>query len=511
MKPYARILCPAVLAALLAPVAVLAQTTLPVSDPEPPRVYDQPSAARNGGIIHVAFIGGDSPAGPFRVYYAAVRAGSDFTNLELLRGDILATPPLEIADTAGSPDNVYADARHPKILMRSSKEAVVVFQAKPAASPDPEYALYRARLVLDNNAVVAQYVQRIAEIPGFAEDPSFRLVTSDNTIRLAYDGRPGTTGPFRVYYARVGIDNNLLLSGSPAPLSDDTTTQSDGLRPLPSLALDSRNTAHVGWAANGSGTAVNGVFYAMVKVTGGVDNVLISATELMGRTMKWGYPAVMVVSTRDVVIAAVDETEAGSAGAVGYVQIDPEKDDRDGDAVEVRRNREFLLRGPHILPPDFNLLAPEAFMDSGHRIHMTGYGTPNTSSTYYAFKLTNVFPYAEFVLQPVPVGFNEFPGQIAGDYSKAAFAFIDARTMVFWSGTIPGSSARNLDVTTVQSVGAFVQAGQSGCQVAGSDGGWDGRRIPGALLLLLPAAVLAARRLRVAAASRRAGVSQAAR
>src|SRR3990172_12411167 len=100
--------------------------------------------------------------------------------------------------------------------MRSSTEAVILFQAKPGASPDPTYALYLARLTLENKAVVKQSVRRVTGISGFVEDVSFGLVTADNTARVAYAGRQGGLDPFGVSYARVSLDS-AAVTGTPGP------------------------------------------------------------------------------------------------------------------------------------------------------------------------------------------------------------------------------------------------------------------------------------------------------
>src|SRR4030065_23032 len=68
---------------------------------------------------------------------------------------------------------VTGAARPPRIPWRSAPEAVILFQAKPAASPDPTYALYLARLTLENKAVVKQSVRRGTGSSGLGGEISF--------------------------------------------------------------------------------------------------------------------------------------------------------------------------------------------------------------------------------------------------------------------------------------------------------------------------------------------------
>src|SRR3990170_2158446 len=191
MRRFQTAICGISLAAVMAATAA-AEKTVPVNDPASPGVFDQPSVAVEGAINHVAYIGADNAAGPFRLFYAAVDGGADFSNLSLTRDTtgFLVTPPTAIDNTAAGND-AYVDARHPRIALRSATEAVIFFQAKPAASPDPTYALYLARLTLENKAVVKQSVRRVTGISGFHEDISFVLVTADNTAMVAYAGRQG--------------------------------------------------------------------------------------------------------------------------------------------------------------------------------------------------------------------------------------------------------------------------------------------------------------------------------
>lgn len=494
MRRYLASIC-----AILATVAIVAtasaEKTVPVNDPAVPGVFDQPSVAVNGSVTHVAYIGADNTAGPFRVFYAAVNGGADFTNLSLTRTTtgFLVTPPTPV-DNTGAGNDAYVDARHPRIAMRSSGEAVIFFQAKPAASPDPAYVLYLARLTLDNNAVVNQSVRMVTGVSGFNEDVSFSLVKADNTARIAYAGRPGSSGNFDVFYARIALED-ASVSGTPgAPLLLSAITGSTGARPLPSLKLDGNDRAHVAWAANSGSSAPNGIYYALVKETTGADNVVIAATQVLGRSRKWGHPNLLVDTNSSILILAADESLPGTAGNIGMVNINPDADDQDGSAVQVTTNNNFLITPPGeaILPENFSLYRPEAFLDGLRQIHMTGYGSNGTRSVYYAFKVSTSSPFAQFVVNPVTVGLDssEFPASLDGDYTRAAFGFLTGgKAVVFWSGAVAGTGSRNLDVTSLPTVRA-IESDESGCTVVSRTGAGGPGRILDGFLLFLPVAVL---------------------
>jgi hypothetical protein len=502
MRRFLRATCLTMLAVAMASTAA-AEKTVAVNDPAIPGVFDQPSVAVSGSVVHVAYIGADNTGGPFRLYYAAINGGSDFTSLSLSRttAGFLVTPPTPVDNTAPGND-AYVDARHPRIAIRSANEAVILFQAKTAASPDPAYALYLVRLTLENSAVVNQSVRIVTGINGFTEDVSFALVTSDDTARVAYAGRPGISGDFNVYYARVSLETAAVTGSPGTPLLLSSLAGSSGSRPLPSLRLDSANRAHVAWAANSDSATANGVYYALVKETDGVDNVAIAATEILGRSRKWGHPNLLVSTTSSLIIVAADESLPGIAGNIGLVNINPNADDQDGSPVQVKTDTKFLLTPPGeaILPESFSLFRPEAFLDSLSQIHITGYGSSGTRSTYYGFKLASTFPYAQFVKTPATVGLDssEFPVSLNGDYTRAAFGFqTGGKVVIFWSGEVPGTGNRNLDVTALATVSA-VSFDESGCTVVSGAGGDKTVRIVDALLLVLPLAVLGMQRARKA-------------
>ncbi len=495
----------------LLPCFAHAERTIPLGG-EAGGVFDQPSAAVSGSTVHVAYIGGDNTAGPFTVYYAAVQGGADFSNLTLPRSSYVLTEPVAVVDSSGGPDNVYSDARHPRIAVRSATEVVLYFQARPAPT-DTGYALFQARLAIDNNAVTGTTVRRVAGIEGglSAENVSFALVAPDNTARLAFAARPASSDlaatPFDVYFARVALDN-ATVSGSPGTALRVTLPGAEGFRPLPSLRLDGQNRAHIAWSANDAGTSPAPVYYALVKETNGTDNVVIAATNVLGGgNRRWEHPWVHVSSDGSIFVTAADASIPGVDGPLGLVNLNPDADRQDGgpvDNVSVLGN--FLRTPPGVaeLTNQPSVSSPEVFLDPSGNFHATGYGSPDTFSFYFAFKTSTVAPYAEAVTASVPVGFglnpDEFPGTLPGDFSRAAFGYLSGKVVVFWSGirTDPfgnPTGARTLDVTALPAVAQPIPLDESGCGVAPSRGTAD----PGpALAIVLPLLSLALLRARAA-------------
>jgi len=498
MRRFLKAICTVALVASMAATAS-AEKTVAVNDPAVPGVFDQPSAAVSGSVISVAYIGAASTAGPFRLYYAAIDGNSDFTNLSLSRNTagFLVTPPIPVDNTASGND-AYVDARHPKIAIRSSTETVILFQAKTAASPDPVYALYLARLTLESGVVVKQSVRIVTGISGFTEDVSFAL-PSDGTARVVYAGRPGVSGDFNVYYARISLDNAAVTGTPGTPLLLSSVTGSTGTSPVPNLKLDSFSRSHITWAANDNSSMPNGIYYALVKEVNGADTVAIAATEILGRSRKWGFPNTLVSATNSIVIIAFDESIPGSAGNIGLVNINPDADDQDGSPVQVQTDTNFLLTPPGeaILPESFSLYRPIAFIDGISQIHVTGYGNNGTRSIYYAFRLASNSPYAAIVKIPATVGLDssEFPVSLTGDYTRAAFGFMTGgKVIIFWSGEVAGTGNRNLDVIGLPTASGIV-SDQSGCGVVSTSraGGAGGNA--DVLFLLLPVAFLWMRRI----------------
>lgn len=463
-------------------------------------VFDQPSAAVSGNTVFVAFIGDDTASGSYRVFFAAVNGGADFGNFSLPDSTFLLIPPVAINNAVAGSE--YFDARHPKVAARSATEAVIVFQARPTAA-DVVYRPYIARVGIANNTATLISISRITGFPagvltdGDIEDISFNLVLTDNTARMAFASRATISAvtPFHVYFARVGLDNALVV-GTPLLLSSgdgNTVTGSDGFRPVPSLHLDLFNNAHVAWAANDNTPNPGGVYYAMVTTFPAVDNVGIGATEVLGHTLSWGHPTVLVPATNSIIILAADESVPGRAGSIGIVNVNPDFVVKNGQPVSIATNRSFLAIGPAVLPSTFDLYRPEAFRDNNGAIHVTGYGSSGATSTYYAFQLTAAFPFGVFVTAPISVGFNEFPAELEGDYTKAAFGVFPGRTVIFWSGLIPGGSNRDLKFTSAQN-NFFFPAEEKGCSMVKHPKEGESGRILGTLLLFLPAAALAVRR-----------------
>ncbi|HZD54921.1 MAG TPA: hypothetical protein VE080_01580 [Candidatus Aquicultoraceae bacterium] len=498
MRRFPKAIAAFLLTAALAGTAA-AEKTLPVNDPSAPGVFDQPSAAVSGSTVHVACIGAASAAGPFRVYYAAIGGGTNFSDLTLTRAraGFLLTP-LTALDNAAAGNNAYVDARHPQIAMLSSREAVILFQAKPAASPDPSWVLYLARLSLDNNAVVRQTVRMVTGIGGFQEDPSFALVATDNTARAAYAGRPATAGEFQVYYARISLASAAVTGFPGTAILLSSAAGSAGSRPLPSLKLDPQRRAHVAWAANDNTLSPNGIYYAMVKEANGAETAAIAATEILGRSRKWGFPNLLVSSASSILIFAADESLPGTAGNVGMVNLNPSAAAQDGNPVQISLDTRFLLTPPGeaILPDGFNVFRPAAFLDALGQVHMTGYGSGGTRSTYYAFKPSKTYPYASFAKTPSPVGLDstEFPVSLDGDHTRAAFGFLSGgKAVVFWSGDNTVTGNRNLDVTGIPTASA-IPVDESGCAVAAHPAKRP-KSAADALLPLLPLAFLGIRRI----------------
>src|SRR5512139_560169 len=193
MQPYVRRFLPVFAATLLFAAGAQAERILEVNEPGAgPRVFDQPSVAASGNTIHVAFVGSTAVSADntvntdgARLYYAAVNGVADFTSAATTRSQVIVTPAVAI-------DNgPYICARHPQIAVRSATQLVVLFQAIPSDDLSAGYRLFRAVLSLGNNAVAAQQVKEVrgplgVRMAGTLIDPSFALVPSDNTARVAY-------------------------------------------------------------------------------------------------------------------------------------------------------------------------------------------------------------------------------------------------------------------------------------------------------------------------------------
>jgi hypothetical protein len=489
-------------------------------------VFDQPSVTANGTVLHLAFVGnsttGADASPDTRLYYAAVNGGADFTNRSTARSQVILTAPVAIDN-----GDAYTGARHPQIALRSATDLVIVFQAIPAG--DTEYKLFRARVTIGNNLVTSQRVAEIRDaagvrIPGRLTDPSFGMVLTDTTLRVAYSSFPSLAGgaPFSdVHYARVGLDNaqvvgSAILLTKPFPPFTDATP---GVSPLPRLRLDGNGNSHIVWASDkstGIPSSPTGIYYSMVKTVppGVVDNLAIGATLVLSGGSHWGFPSVFLTASTNVWILAADEPTAGGAGLagdIGITEVNPYAVTHDGNPVNAGNliaNTQFKLKPPGetVLSGDFKAYRPEANIDTLNRVHVAGYGflspTGYAYGRYYVMSLgatassagtTSTF--ASIIGSPVYVGEGAvaFATQLPGDYTRPAFTHFSGKSVNFWSGpdnVVAG--ARNLYVTSTFS--APDPTTQSGCTMVADPRRGEADRAPGAAVLLLPAAFLALRR-----------------
>lgn len=458
-------------------------------------LFDQPSVAMNGAVAHVAFIGDNTGTG-YKVYYAAINSGVDFRYAP--RDNTLILAPAATVDNTDAGNDPYVDARHPKIAVRSATEVVILFQAKPASLADTAYRLYMARLTLSGNAVVGKTVRQVQNIPaGTVEDVSWVLIAGDSTARAAYATRSAIAAaePFQVAFARIGLDN----AAASTPIAITASYPSSvGYRPIPSLKLDDLNREHIAWAADDTpGSAAGPVFYAMIKETNGVDNMVIAPTKVMTRYLAgYTFPSVLVLSRSQIAMLASDRLD----GTLAYVAVNPDATGQNGlpagDNVIVNGQFWLVPPGEAILPANFRLYRPESFYEAtSGRIFLTGYGAGGQKgATFLAIKLNTAASSADFVQDPVQFAMDEAPSGIDNDYTQAAIGFPGGKVIVFWSGKV-GAANRNLDMTTIGTVAAWVSSNESGCAMVPDPSRGAAGRIPGALLLFLPAAAIAARRI----------------
>jgi hypothetical protein len=161
-----------------------------------------------------------------------------------------------------------------------------------------------------------------------------------------------------------------------------------------------------------------------------------------------------------------------------------------------------------VLPSTFDAYQPEVILDSLNQVHVSGYGYrgdapyyQGTPGRYYGIGLGNAgstaatAALASLIFYPVPVGTGDisYGMQTAGDYTRPAFVHFSGRGIHFWSGadnTVTG--ARNLYVTSTTD--STDPTSQSGCSVVGDSRTGEAGRLPGAVVLFLPALLLLARR-----------------
>ena len=489
-------------------------------------VFDQPSVAADGSLLHVAFVGdsvtgADSASLNTRLYYAAVNGGANFQAKETTRANVLVTAPVAIEN-----GDAYTNARHPQIAMRTSTELVILFQAIPAGDTTPK--LFRALVTIGNNNVTSSHVDEIrdaagARIPGKLTDPSFALVITDNTMRVAFSSFPSLVSgsPYSdVYYARVGMATGRVVNDT---ILLTNTASSTGVLPLPRLKIDSNTYSNIVWAANNNDparTTPAGIYYTMVHALppGLVDNLAIGATQVLTGGYRWGFPSVLMTSPYNIWILAADEPPSGwatgLAGSVGIAEVNPYAVTHDGNPVNINNvisgsDSSFFLNPPggSVLSSNFDAYQPEAELDSLNRMHIAGYGFRyadghGTPGRYFIMSLgtvssgsgtTSVF--ATMVASPVSIGTGDvaFATQLPDDYTRTAFMHYNGKSVIFWSGpdnVVAG--ARNLYVTSTFS--ATDPTTQSGCSMVDDPHRAEAGRIPGAAVLLLPAALLALRR-----------------
>ncbi|MGZ8474535.1 MAG: hypothetical protein ACXW4N_11205 [Candidatus Deferrimicrobiaceae bacterium] len=487
-------------------------------------VFDQPSVVTDGAVVYVAFVGdngtGANNTPNTRVYYAAVNPGADFANFATTRSQVLLTAAVAIDNT------LYNSARHPQIAQLSPTQLAILFQAIPSDDATSGFKLFRALVTIANNVVTSQRVDEIrdaagARIPGSLTDPSFGIVLTDNTLRVTFSSFPSLVAgsPYSdVYYARVGWDTSRVLNN---PILLTKTTGSTGVSALPRLVLDGNNYSHIVWASNNTDptrTTPSAIYYAMVQAIAPivVDNLAIGATQVLTGGNRWGFPNILLTGPNNIWILAGDEPPSGwstgLAGSVGISEINPYAVVHDGNPVNVNNvgaNTLFFLNPPGgtVLSSDFNAYQPAAALDSQNRMQVAGYGFRfadghGTPGRYYVMSLgttasgagtTSVF--ASMVGSPVSVGIGDlaFAVQLPGDYTRPAFVHFSGKSINFWSGpdnVVPG--ARNLYVTSTFSPADPTK--QSGCSMVDDPRRDESGRIPGAAVLLLPAALLALRR-----------------
>ncbi|HEX9190909.1 MAG TPA: hypothetical protein VF847_02360 [Candidatus Deferrimicrobiaceae bacterium] len=519
MRPFVRPFLPVFAAAILFAAGARAESIFPVNEiVGNNRVFDQPSVAANGNTIHVAFVGTNPGDTDNTLYYAAVNGAADFTSAATTRSQVIVTPAVAIGN------GLYAQARHPQIAVRSSNQVVILFQAIPAGGTESK--LFRALVSLENNAVTAQQVNEVRDplgnrMAGALIDPSFALVSSDNTARVAYvDNTAGADGTAHVLYARVGLENALLAD---TPILLTILPASQGVLPLPRLRLDGLNRSHIVWAANNNGGAASGVYYALVKQAAtGVDNLAIGATQVLPGGYRWGFPNVLAVANSRILVLAADEPFGpndgkGIAGSIGISVLNPDGVVQNGlpvNILNVGSNATFFYSPPGqaVLATPFDAYRPEAALDGSNHVYIAGYGSLSgesplrgTPGRFYAMTVSQVTTttgaiagFAETASAPLPVGNGElaFAGTFPGDYTRPAFARFSGKSVLFWSGPEVLSGGRNLYVTSVPSAAdPATPTTQSGCSAVDDARRGEAGRIPGAAVLLLPAALLALRKV----------------
>ena len=505
MKSHGSRILPIALSILLFAAAANAAAILPINGAgSGVFTFDQPSVVANGTAVHVAFVGDAEGDNTFKIYYAAVNGSAEFQSATATQASILLTPAVAI-------DNgpVYDNALHPQIAVWDANRLVVVFQGVPAGTGSGNYKLFRAIINIRNNVVTSHTVSEIVDsgsnrLGGILVDPAFQLATSDSTLRIAY--ADASTEYSNVYFARVAIDNAAVVGG---PLLLSSVGSSQGVKPLPRLKLDSNGYSHVVWAANNNNLdTFTGIYYSLVRrnSSGIADNLAIGATQVVYGSYRWGFPSVIAETPSSVFVFAADQTTR----ALGFSRLNPSTVIHDGQPVNVNNltvltNFFMYQPGGSVATGTFDTYQPDVFMDIQGYFHVAGYGYRSTtypyqgtSGKYYAMSLDEVLDsysvttLPELVLYPVQVGTGNpsFGMQIPGDYTRAAFASFNVKGIHFWSGPDDVTAgASNLYATSTAD--ADISSGDdSGCMMTKDPRRGETGRIPGALLLLLPALLL---------------------
>ncbi|MBE0602464.1 MAG: hypothetical protein IH611_02405 [Deltaproteobacteria bacterium] len=509
MKPHGSRILPIALSILLFAAVANAAAILPVNGAGSGIfTFDQPSVVTYGTAAHVAFVGDAEGDNTFKLYYAAVNGAAEFQSAAATQASILLTPAVAIDNGAG-----YDNALHPQIAVWDANRLVVVFQGVPTGAGSGNYKLFRAIINIRNNVVTSHTVNEIVDsgsgrLGGVLVDPAFQLSTSDNTLRIAY--ADASTEYSNVYFARVSIDN-AAVAGAPILLSSGS---SQGVKPLPRLKLDSDSYSHVVWAANNNASTPTGIYYSLVRrnSSGIADNLAIGATQVVYGSYRWGFPSVIAESPSSVYVFAADQPygQPGIKGALAFSRLNPSAVTHDGQPVNVANltvlTNFFLYQpGGSVATGTFDTYQPDVFRDIQGYFHVAGYGYRSaaypyqgTPGKYYAISLDEVLDsYAvttvpDLALYPLQVGTGDrsFGMQIPGDYTRAAFASFNLKGLHFWSGPDDVTEgASNLYVTSTAD--ADISSGDdSGCMMAKDPRRGETGRIPGALLLLLPALLL---------------------
>ena len=503
MKPYIRIIVSTAFCLVLLASNASAQMIFPVNNAGTGTfTFDQPSAVAYNSLAHVAFIGDSTGGGVFKLYYAAVHAkASAFENPATTQADVVVTPAVVIGD------GLYASARHPRIAIRSDGNPVIVFQAIPNGGGS-DYKIFRAIITVSGHVVVSQAVEEIldqnsARIPGDLVDPDFQYSRQDQTLRIVYSD--ASAPDQNVYFLRVPVTG---ASAAQAPILLSSLPGTTGPKPLPRLSLDGNRHSHVIWTAGPAPapTSTN-IYYSMVMNYAAGASIGIGATRIFSGKL-WGFPCVLVENNSAIYIFAADQAWAGlyAPGDLVFTMVNPSGVRKDGNPVDPGNTSDYSqffrdYPGIRVLGGSFQAYNPEIFRDSHRNYHVSSYGSIDSTDLYfgapgiyYSMDMYNLFHNSSnqtprLLQTPVHVGdssdFRSHGMQIAGDYTRPAFAYFETTTLHFWSGPVGPSNAgaSNLYVTYTEDSGS---GKESGCSVGATSAG-QGGPFPWEAALLFPA------------------------